>query len=34
MDHYIADLNGDDVAKVEKRTNTNDNISGILLVVF
>jgi hypothetical protein len=35
MDHFIADLNGNDVAEVEKRTNTTgDNISGILLVVF
>jgi hypothetical protein len=35
MDHYIADLEADDVAEVEKRTNaTGDNISGIALVVF
>jgi hypothetical protein len=35
MDHFIADLNGNDVAEVEERTNTTgDNISGLLLVVF
>jgi hypothetical protein len=35
MNHYIADLEADDVAEVEKRTNaTGDNISGIALVVF
>jgi hypothetical protein len=35
MDHYIADLEADNVAEVEKRTNaTGDNISGIALVVF
>ena len=35
MDHFIADLDQDDVAEVEERTNTTgDNISGIALVVF
>ena len=35
MDHYIADLNKDDIADVETRTNaTGDNISGLILVVF
>jgi hypothetical protein len=35
MDHYIEDLNQNDVAEVEERTNANgDEISGILLVVF
>jgi hypothetical protein len=35
MDHYIADLEADDIAAVEKRTNaTGDNISGLLLAVF
>jgi hypothetical protein len=35
MDHYIEDLETDDVAEVEKRTNaTGDNISGLLLAVF
>lgn len=35
MDHFIADLNTDDVAEVEKRTNAaGDNISGLLLTVF
>ena len=36
MNHFITDLDEDDVADVEKRTNnaTCDNISGIALVVF
>lgn len=35
MDHFIADLDTDDVAEVERRTNAaGDNISGIALVVF
>jgi hypothetical protein len=35
MDHFVTDLDKEDIADVETRTNaTGDNISGILLVVF